>query len=97
MNATLADAKRRVTVGTKLTLIECPWMPWAVGQVREVTKVQTKQFALHLVRQDGSEVDSWVDWGKASVFQYNPDTNEFSIPRFGEADQPCATYRIEAN
>ena len=97
MNGTLAEAKRRVRVGSKLTLIECPWMPWAVGQVREVTKVQSAKFALRLVRQDGSEVDSWVDWGKASVFQYNPYTDEFSIPRFGEADQPCATYRIEAN
>ena len=97
MTATLAEAKRRVQVGTKLTLMECPWMPWAVGQEREVTKVQTQQFALRLVRQDGSVVDSWVDWGKSSVFQFNPNTNEFSIPRFGEADQPCAKYRIEAN
>jgi len=92
---TLAEAKRRVRVGTKLTLLECPWMPWAEGQVREVTRVQTKEFALRLVKQDGSVVESWVDWGKASVFQFNPGTNTFSIPRFGEADQPRAIYKIE--
>ena len=87
-NNRLADAKRRVQVGERLTLIEAPQWPAMIGVTREVTRVMSGKFALRTVNRDGEIVDSWTDWPKASEMSYDCVTRMLAI-----GDR---VYRIEA-
>lgn len=77
---TIADLKRRVTVGTRLTLdkftvagLDRPHKYLNVG--RKVVKAQTNSFAC---ATEDSE-PSWCDWPKAAEFAPDEDGNGFGV------------------
>ena len=80
---TLAELKRAITVGTVLEVTQHPTWPAIVGVRRPVSKVQSGGFSLRTVksRDDGSEreVDSSIDFGRASDVTFDKAKDEFSI------------------
>jgi hypothetical protein len=77
---TMADLKRTIKVGTVLEVTQNPRWPEAVGLKRPVTKAQTGSFAMR-TRKSGTDrdVDSWMDFGRASELTYDKDAGEFQI------------------
>lgn len=63
---TLADFKRRLTVGTQLETINANYGNMGI---RPVSIVQTNAFALKTTKKDGSTTDSWCDFPKAKNFE----------------------------
>lgn len=79
---TIADLKRRLTLGVKIKLISAPFMPnhKFLGVVREVTQVRTRAVKFGT---------SWVEFPKAQDLQET--ANGFTILENG---QPSLTYEF---
>lgn len=79
----LAELKRAITVGTVLEVTQHPTWPDIVGVRRPVSKVQSGGFSLRTVKsRDGGstyEVDSSMDFGRASDVVFDRAKGEFSI------------------
>ena len=92
---TVADFKRALQPGVRVTLLDAPWFPSANGIAREVVRVQTTKFSLRTTRADGSQVESWCDYPKARDATFDGDLVRF--PRFSDSPEiGSMTYRIES-
>lgn len=81
---TLADLKRRLTVGVKAKIVWSKYPHRYLGKVRAVKAVWTTG-----VLWDGN---SELRWGKASNYQFNPKTpDRFTLLEDGE---PFLSYII---
>lgn len=76
---TLADIKRRISVGVRLQCVENTYRPTLNGTCRTVVKIQTVSFAW---LQDGSEDKgrSWTEYPKSKdVTIIDADTFQFKL------------------
>lgn len=90
---TVADMKRAIRPGVKVTTLAAPYA-WMVGTTREVVRVQTAQFTLDTIRPTGERVESWVNFPKASAATFDGDT--VTVACFGERPELGSfTYQIE--
>jgi hypothetical protein len=88
---TIADFKRKMTVGAKVTTVyhqAFAGRDEKTGAViykdenkgeREVSIVYSNAFALKTVKTDGTTADSWCNWPRASKVQFSPDGNSITL------------------
>jgi hypothetical protein len=85
---TVADLKRTLQPGTRAKMVfhasaqlsaNCAAL---VGQVREVTKANTVGCYFRTTKADGKEVNSFLDWPKASNIKFTD--NGFEILNNGQ-------------
>lgn len=94
---TLADAKRRLTVGTAVVLdkYEVRGVPAPhkyLNVPRYVVVAQTNSFALGPTPDTPRAEASWADWPKAAEFRADEDGEGFTVSRGG--DHIVSHYRI---
>lgn len=85
---TLADLKRTLTVGTRLTLIDTNMVGHKYLNItRAIEKVQTNSIKF--------EGGSWLEFGKAADYTINDREFTQTFPEF-KGQREYLTYRIEA-
>lgn len=87
---TLADLKRRLTVGTRVTLVECMPGHKFFNIPRFVIKVQTKQISMH-PDKDATKGGSWLEFPKVANLRLGEDW--FTVLPEQEGDS-VLTYKI---
>lgn len=86
---TLADLKRKMTLGTTVTMVKHDWMPNGelINLPRKIKTVQSNgvQFEPHKEGKQGS----WLTWHKASEYRFlNENTFEVALePDFSKVMQ----------
>ena len=92
---TVAEFKRAIRPGVRLTMVDTPSLGRLNGTTREVVRVQTAQFSLRTTRPDGTEVESWVQFPKSADLVKTPEPGRVSFLRFsGEPEHGTMTYEI---
>lgn len=90
---TFAALKRKLTVGTTLTMVSHDWFPNGplIGIPRKIKTVQTNgiQFEPH---QEGKQ-GSWLYWGKASEYTITEDC--FTVWLGAAGDNNYMTYKFK--
>lgn len=90
----VAEMKKALNPGVKVTVVSAPFWPAIEGVTREVGRVQTKRFTLWTINRAGELVESWQDFPKASSATFDGDRVTF--PRFDDAPEMGSfTYQIE--
>lgn len=80
---TLADLKRRIKVGTELTLTDCDKPHKYLNVRRRVTHAQSNSFASKPIDAEEGAPSSWLDYGKAKDYTFYPDQpNHFTVEGF---------------
>ena len=88
---TLAELKRKITVGTRIKKVDCchsRFKPETIGQIRTVDRVQSNAFTMN---------GSWLYWTKAG--DYETGENWFSVYYKGQPhthDNLIGKYEIIA-
>lgn len=69
----LAELKQRLQVGTKLTLIEAPWLAWRERRYRTVTHSQSNAIKLQDRDIPGPPGESWLEWRRGTTVEVTGD------------------------
>ena len=92
---TVAEFKRAIRPGVRLTMVGTPALGWLNGTTREVVRVQSARFSLRTTTPDGSEVESWVTFPKSADLVKTPEPGRVSFLRSsGEPEYGTMTYEI---